>query len=415
MSYLTLGEVKDKVARAVGKCSTDTYVTDLINEAQQRLLNRAQHVVGGFARYRFCTNEGCIVLPRQIKTVERFAVCETPGEVYPLWHEFLGNGTYLYDNDDSPGRMMIDHGRTATFADIESGKSVTQITVTNGGSGYTTAPTVTITNDSTDTTGAGATATANVAAGAVVSVTITASGSGFTATPTIGFSGPGTGAAATATIGFNRKVRALSSLAATDTGKTVIIQGYDENGQWVRTLDGASYIDGEKLTLAGAEVNSATTFTAVTRVIKEVTSGRVDMWSWDSTASLSSRQIAAYEPGETLPTYRKMFVPGLQNYDSCGSNSSCDNKSVTVLARLQHVPVAVDNDFLVVDNAAAIKLMAMAIQREEQNMLQEAAVYEAKANREIEGEFQAHTGEGPVVNIRHAGKLVSGANVFNPI
>jgi hypothetical protein len=88
---------------------------------------------------------------------------------------------------------------------------------------------------------------------------------------------------------------------------------------------------------------------------------------------------------------------------------------VTVLARLQHVPVEVDNDFLVVDNAAAIKLMAMAIQREEQNMLQEAAVYEAKANREIEGEFQAHTGEGPVVNIRHAGKLVSGANVFNPI
>ncbi len=68
------------------------------------------------------------------------------------------------------------------------------IVVTNGGTGYTSAPTVAFTGGG----GSGAAATAVVADGVVVSVTITNHGSGYTSTPTISFTGVGSGATGTA-------------------------------------------------------------------------------------------------------------------------------------------------------------------------------------------------------------------------
>lgn len=87
------------------------------------------------------------------------------------------------------------------FANVN--KKVTSITITNGGSGYTTAPTVTITGD-----GIGATATCTILGGAVNTITVTNSGSCYTATPTVSFSGDGgSGAIATAIISSSVKIR----------------------------------------------------------------------------------------------------------------------------------------------------------------------------------------------------------------
>lgn len=72
---------------------------------------------------------------------------------------------------------------------------VKTIAITNGGVGYTSAPTVTINSLS----GSGTVATANLTAGIVTSVTIAYVGSGYTSAPTVTFAGGGgTGAAATA-------------------------------------------------------------------------------------------------------------------------------------------------------------------------------------------------------------------------
>lgn len=63
--------------------------------------------------------------------------------------------------------------------------TVTAIRVTHRGSGYTSAPTVTLTGSAT------ATATINVNSGQLESITITNAGSGYTSPPTITFSGGG--------------------------------------------------------------------------------------------------------------------------------------------------------------------------------------------------------------------------------
>lgn len=73
---------------------------------------------------------------------------------------------------------------------------ITEITITNGGSGYSAA-TVSITGGGG---GTGATATATVDDGEVVSITITDAGSGYTEAPTVTISGDGDDAAATAQV-----------------------------------------------------------------------------------------------------------------------------------------------------------------------------------------------------------------------
>ena len=72
-------------------------------------------------------------------------------------------------------------------------KKVASVTVTDGGSGYTSAPTVTI--------GGNATAVATVVGGKVTAITVTSAGNNYLSPPAITFSGGnGNGAAATATM-----------------------------------------------------------------------------------------------------------------------------------------------------------------------------------------------------------------------
>lgn len=68
------------------------------------------------------------------------------------------------------------------FHPIKSG-NVVSISVTAGGTGYTSNSTVTIT--SADGNGSGATATATVANGVITAITLTANGSGYTVPPLV--------------------------------------------------------------------------------------------------------------------------------------------------------------------------------------------------------------------------------------
>lgn len=80
----------------------------------------------------------------------------------------------------------------------EGTNTVASGTVTAGGTGYTTTPTVAFSGGG----GTGATATATLTGTAVSAITITNAGSGYTTAPTIAFSGGGgTGATATAVLG----------------------------------------------------------------------------------------------------------------------------------------------------------------------------------------------------------------------
>ncbi len=85
----------------------------------------------------------------------------------------------------------------------DTSTAVTGILITNGGSGFTSAPTVTISGGG----GTGATARAWIALGRVNGITITNGGSNYTTVPSVTISGGGgTGATGTAIIAYNKTI-----------------------------------------------------------------------------------------------------------------------------------------------------------------------------------------------------------------
>jgi uncharacterized repeat protein (TIGR01451 family) len=112
-----------------------------------------------------------------------------PVETYTLNYSNIGGstGANVVVSDVLPGGLL--------FGGVPP-SGVAAITVTNGGSGYTSAPAVNISGGG----GSGATATATVSGGVVTAINVTNPGSGYTSNPSISFTGVGSGAAAGATL-----------------------------------------------------------------------------------------------------------------------------------------------------------------------------------------------------------------------
>tara|TARA_R100000655_G_C2972298_1_gene190554 strand:- start:385 stop:1119 length:735 start_codon:yes stop_codon:yes gene_type:complete len=88
------------------------------------------------------------------------------------------------------GKMYVaekDGTEEVTYS--QNGKSVQVLTIIEGGTGYTSAPTISITGGGSPITRAAATCT--ISGGEVNTVTITAPGNGYTSTPTVTLSGGG--------------------------------------------------------------------------------------------------------------------------------------------------------------------------------------------------------------------------------
>jgi hypothetical protein len=123
----------------------------------------------------------------------------------------------------SKGTGAIDLAAGSLGVNISNGGTVTAITRTNNGTGYTSAPTVAITAPTT-AGGVQATATATVSAGSLTGITITNAGSGYVEQPTVTFSGGGgSGAAAYPTVGSGTTVRSLGASIETLVDTTTIL------------------------------------------------------------------------------------------------------------------------------------------------------------------------------------------------
>jgi predicted outer membrane repeat protein len=126
-----------------------------------------------------------------------------------------GTGIVNIANSSLTDNTAANQGGAIWLDAVADNTQVGSVTVADGGSGYTSAPTVTFSAPS----GAGgttATGFATVADGTVTSVTITNAGSGYTELPTVTFSAPGTPGGTGATGSVN-PVRASANLSLTNT------------------------------------------------------------------------------------------------------------------------------------------------------------------------------------------------------
>ncbi|HET9396035.1 MAG TPA: hypothetical protein VFO36_08260 [Nitrospiraceae bacterium] len=269
-------------------------------------------------------------MPRQIETVEAFAVCGWPGRVRDQWYEFTGHGFGLLGADCGCGNTLIERDPGPTFDWVR---------------------------------------------------------------------------------GTTKKLRLYSDETEADDA-WVLVQGYDENSNWIRTDQGGVLVDGEYMlpTIAGA--TSTSIFTAVTGIIKPITVGTLRLFEYDP-ATAVQKALGVYEPDETRPHYRRYLVPGLGNVGSSGED--CTTTSVTVVAKLRHIPVRLDNDWLILGNVAALRFMVQAIDKERKNLIEEAAAYEATATRLLEEELSSYQGDGMVTAVRVAPASEWGGGIVNYI
>lgn len=154
-----------------------------------------------------------------------------------------------------------------------------------------------------------------------------------------------------------------------DQTATILFRGSDTFNDRIRTLENNIYIDGERLDLSTTPVITVNTFRSIDAINKTVTKGWVRVYAVDPTTNVESC-IAILAPDETLPMYRRYAIPGFENQEG---------SAVTVLAKRKFVPATTDDDDLIITNLGALKMMLIAIEKEENNNLDDAVKYEDKA------------------------------------
>jgi hypothetical protein len=143
---------------------------------------------------------------------------------------------------------------------------------------------------------------------------------------------------------------------------TIVATGSVTSYPWTTTWNNA-------ITLTELPRTTVNAFRSIDAINKTATKGWVRVYAVDPTTG-SESCIAIFAPSETLPQYRRYAIPGFESEEGA---------TVTVLAKRKFIPVVTDDDDLIVTNLGALKMMAIAIEKEENNNIQEAVVYEAKA------------------------------------
>lgn len=210
--------------------------------------------------------------------------------------------------------------------------------------------------------------------------------------------------------GVNKKVKVYADVAE-DADAKILIQGYDENGNWIRTEPngvGTGWEDGEYVGISTTPQTSTKFFKQITSVQKPETNGIVRLYELNNDDA-TQRAIAIYEWDETRPVYRKSHIPGLTH-----EGDDCE-QTVTVEAKLEFIPVKKATDWLLIGNIPAIKDMCQSIYKSENNLFEESAAWEAKAIRELQTELRHHMGPSVVQPVRMQRREIAGAGVPNLI
>lgn len=215
-------------------------------------------------------------------------------------------------------------------------------------------------------------------------------------------------------VGTGTKLSIYCDETETTTEK-VIVQYYDSNGQWVRTQDDdGNWIDGEELTLPAAggytDADLECAPNGLVRVIKPKTNGTVRLYQ-KTIVGGALKPLAYYEPSETVPVYRRSLIPSLSSAVCCDAQDACESKSVTVIGKIRFIPVEVDNDFLCISFAEAIRLGVQGVAKERKDLLPEAVPYWQMADRLMMDQLQHYTGAGVIQPMRMVGAGTFGGGI----
>lgn len=375
----TYGSVKEQLARVTqnGMCSDNPQLLARVNEAQERLLNKGLYA-GTYARYCVCVYDGHISLPREFDSVVGYNFGGRPGQVYNQWYQFMENGPGIAQAGD--WKRLVDRGYVSTFRPLVGDQKIKIYTDLNEdptstilirGKNANGSQVQTIENNSyidgeklNLSSGAGL---SSVLVSGAVSPNSEANGIYVYIGQENGYPKYRLFGSTVWEISNNAGWRILQSSVPVFTATS-------SNYPWLSAWTGVSVLELPRQTTS--------VFSEIGSINKDVTKGWVKVYTLDPVTS-QEVLIATLAPDETLPHYRRYEIPGFENLD--GSH-------VVVLAKRKFIPAISDNDDLIITNLGALKMMLIAIEKEENNNLQEASIYEEKATELLKEELKETQG-----------------------
>ncbi len=192
----------------------------------------------------------------------------------------------------------------------------------------------------------------------------------------------------------NKKVRVYLSDPA-DANKRVLIGGLDGNGQPVYSLDGIVQVSGTVLSLMAPFVDTPMEFTILNSVQKDITLGPVSFYQVDTVTGGQSL-LLTMEPGETIASYRRIFLNGLPNSCCNPPRTTPGIVQVSAMAKLDFVPVRVPTDYLLISSLPALIEEAEAVRYSEMdipNAKAMSASHHREAVRFLQGQSVLYEGK----------------------
>lgn len=251
------------------------------------------HWWGSYARIRFCATDGCLTMPPQVASIERASICGSAVRVHDQWYEFLENGFGI--------RHELGNGSTSGNDSVSCNCGVACF-----GMGEAlqrgTFPTF-----------------ADIQ-------------------------------------GTNKKIRIICDLLG-DVGKEILLLGYDENGNWIRTTQDGVIKDGEIVLLAQNNGTTSNQFFSVLTDIQAPADLDGQWWLYEyNNDDATLRMLGHYQYFEQRPNYQRYFFPTIRA--SSASNGDCALTTVETIVKLDFIPVKNDTDYLVIGNLPALKEMS---------------------------------------------------------
>lgn len=197
------------------------------------------------------------------------------------------------------------------------------------------------------------------------------------------------------TTGNPKRLKVTSDV--TETAKKIILLGYDENGNWIRSATGGVYYDGEEVDISTTGNSTLNFFSSIVRIIKDETNANVNLYEVDS-VTFTERLIGIYQWDETRPEYRRSQISGLTS-----------SATVTVMAKLRSINVHGDNDFLIIPCEEAILDMVRALYLKDTNF-PEYEKYKKEAVDSASKELRRWRGAGATSTLKFINKNAFAGN-----
>lgn len=230
----------------------------------------------------------------------------------------------------------------------------------------------------------------------------------------------------------NKKLIVVCDLAADVTAAvTVKVLGYDQNGNWIRTLQNTVYADGEVIALAQSPgTQSVNYFSDITGIqFSAQRSGQCWLYELDTVTTIQT-MIGWYQWYETNPSYLRWLFPSIASAPSSVTPPSRWQQTwtqgqipapspaatyvptlVEIIGKNAFIPAVLPTDYLIIGNLTALKLEVACVKKQEDATsgqdLQEAMGFETLAVKELDDELDMMLGSGRKIGMNIQGSSMA--------